>query len=778
MLIKYKFEINSEVVSPIWGDDFVKNIEKQTDSEFFIESLSGKFTLVGVDFDYINSQAFDTEFLLMVSYWNGTSFDEYANAKFYKTDCKFNDNDKVATVKLSSQSEYDSLLENQNHEYDLIKLTPEKRTLEYDKRPLLQIYIPGATTIGCFLAGNSWEQEVISSISDENALIKDYYFSLSNEFDFYDLTTYAGDATAYEGLYQKDTDYTWLLSSRTLIFENNKSAVLTLQFGTNDKTTSDIGSLWKDSNGNLWQLASIAPFEVVAFLHDNLLPSAVDVLTHEARATNTSDINYTTKQDEHLYLFKLKNDLNEVLFVSSVSYNLLSSFPNEIPLSPVPNTVASGSLYAKNIKTNVYSRYILDKDNLAGVPTEYIPIGDIVENNRNYSRVIGVVLNSVTAGITTTPTPTEYGLAPNNEYYTPPDFPGPKMYPISRNSWNELSFWFFFIETLESIEEDGRVTISTNDASPISSVISVLLSEIAPGITHEATIDYSQFLYGVNPISGRTSTLLITQKTNVLNGSYDKPAQKAPIKFSELMAMLRDVYRCYYFIADGKLRIEHIDYFRNGGSYSGTPLLNADLTILKDRNKYPWATSTSEYEFDKENLPSRYEFKWMDEVTDGFEGSPIVVKSNYVDKSKLEEVNISSFNSDIDYMLLNPSEINNDGFALFDAVEDEGVLKLTYARNSVGNADYLMQNGYLSFTSLLDIFYIYDLPASDVYINGVQSNIGGLKKSKKQTVKYPSINDPDPQKLVRTSLGDGQIEKISVNLASRMNTITLMYEPE
>ena len=54
----------------------------------------------------------------------------------------------------------------------------------------------------------------------------------------------------------------------------------------------------------------------------------------------------------------------------------------------------------------------------------------------------------------------------------------------------------------------------------------------------------------------------------------------------------------------------------------------------------------------------------------------------------------------------------------------------------------------------------------------------GIDRKKKQIVKYPSDIDPNYLLLIKTSLGTGQIEKISVNLSSRMNTITLKYDTE
>ena len=85
----------------------------------------------------------------------------------------------------------------------------------------------------------------------------------------------------------------------------------------------------------------------------------------------------------------------------------------------------------------------------------------------------------------------------------------------------------------------------------------------------------------------------------------------------------------------------------------------------------------------------------------------------------------------------------------------------------------------MSWVYLHPNFWTYDLPAYDVTINkSGYVYIRGIERKKKQKVVYPSIEDPDPLKLIKTYLGNGQIEKISVNLSSRMNEIQLKYDTE
>ena len=88
-----------------------------------------------------------------------------------------------------------------------------------------------------------------------------------------------------------------------------------------------------------------------------------------------------------------------------------------------------------------------------------------------------------------------------------------------------------------------------------------------------------------------------------------------------------------------------------------------------------------------------------------------------------------------------------------------------------------MQNAYVAFC-ILQRYYAFDMPAYQYEINGEQMYANGIKKLKNQTLRFPVFNDPDLVQLVKTNLGDGTIEKLSVNLSSRNATATLKYDTE
>ena len=78
----------------------------------------------------------------------------------------------------------------------------------------------------------------------------------------------------------------------------------------------------------------------------------------------------------------------------------------------------------------------------------------------------------------------------------------------------------------------------------------------------------------------------------------------------------------------------------------------------------------------------------------------------------------------------------------------------------------------------LQNYYLYDMPALPIVVNGVARSAYGIKKQKKQQVKFPARVDLSLTRLVKTEVGDGVIEKLSINLQSRSASATLSYDTE
>lgn len=715
--------IAPHAVNPNYKDDLAKEYELETNQKFYRAKLSGKLSFIRDDYDYINNKPFDTTFLLLIEKSNdgGKTWDSYYTGQFMKTDCTFIDYDKNVTVQPETIDEYNDVLAGLEKEYNIITLAPEIQRITIAKRPLIQIYVPGDSIVSCFLGGSNWEQDVSEAVTDTEVLRTQYYFSLASRLIEINVTGMNGAPNIYNGLYVGN------------VVDGDAAQGI--------DTQGDFYAVGKTYKIHYEKWTGAAGGAEYYFFYD---------------ANNTL-----------LYWYQ---------GTGAITTNKTINVPNYEGAAP-------GSLQFDIKYYGIWARYLCDVEKIDDLDTYPLPQNDIVENNRNYRRAIGYAIDVASISDRFSDEPTEWGLADDGKYFSPPySIYGQKFYPIAHTTWRYASIWFGFALFDWILEEKARKQYTLRDTFPVSSCISVLLKQIAPGIKHEATPEYSQFLYGSdNPISGLNFRLFVSQKSNIINGEYQTPAQKAPTTLQQFTNMLRDCFKCYWYIDGGKFKIEHVKFFRNGGSYSTNAVISHDLTKeVNLRNGKPWAFNTSEYSFDKVDMPERYQFEWMDDVTEAFEGLPIQVISKYVTAGKIEEINISNFTSDIDLMLLNPGAISSDGFALFAAVPPTSGTQwvLPFTRQTIDGVEYFLQNGYLAFINLQKPYWMYDLPARRVEINGVNESALEVDRKKKQTMNFPAINDPNPMQLIKTYLGNGQVDKLSVNLHSRSIKATLKYDTE
>lgn len=723
---KYKFYVDGlEVLEPHYKN-LTKKYARESGQMFFRTNLEGNINLFGIDYLRVKQSDLNTEHTFKIMKYNRatTNYDLYFSSIFSKTDCTFDDDKRMCTLKLTPQDDYTKVLNAYDNTYDLIQLAPELTTVGLVKRPLVQVYIAGSNTISSFLGGEYWEQEVDEVVDYgyneeteqiEDPLVTKHYFHFhgtANEFHIYN----ASDSEI-KGQYS----------------------------GIN-------GTWYNQNNVKIWlEGISIGTIFMGTFVAQHSDKTYMCVATFERRIILAGD--YVMKNvDDETDTFTLTNTTNY----------------------------------------HMYTRLLLDVDTLQdGTPTYDLPQDDFVSDNRNYKKCIPLVNSTIILSVKTTTTPTKYGKNDFNEYFTDnvvSSITGIKrVYPICRSVWVNSSIWYAYDINYDIFEEPLRKPYELRDCYSISAVIKTLLNEIDPTLTHEATIEYSTFLYGTsNIITGQSFSLYMTQKSNVLKGDYDQAAQKAEITLQDVCDMLRNCFRCYWFIENGKFKIEHISWFTGGRSYTSSPGVQLNLLELYSQNNGKAACyASNKLEYDKTDLNARYEFAWMDDATEPFVGQAIDVKANYVQKDKTDNVNVSLFSADVDYMLLNPNAFSLDGFALLGTTRDTSgqlivpILKLSLTENGEPSIYEINPQNALLTWFVLQQFYMLDMPARNIEIT---KHIDGLsvidvKRCMHQEVTLPLDDDPDLYKLITTEQGDGMIDEISVNIDTRQTTMTLSFIP-
>lgn len=448
------------------------------------------------------------------------------------------------------------------------------------------------------------------------------------------------------------------------------------------------------------------------------------------------------------------------------------------------NTITSSGY-----ETNIWARFLCDVTSFVneGVTKSTYPIRtDDPCYGGNYHYVVGYRVTELVQSTRTSTTPTQWGRKNETEYYEAPsdDLPFTDMYiPVSRSLWVNYSFWYQYSFNIDNpVEASLRKVFTLRDSYPLWSVIQVLLNKLGTGVTFAGTSEYSQFFYGGNnPLSYNFPVLpYISPKSNVIKGEYHDPAMKAPITLAVVLNMLKKAFGCYWYIdSNNKMHIEHISWFKNGGSYDQVPQVGIDLTMMEQpTNLKRWSFDRNNYQFDKEQMPARYQYKWMDDGTDVFDGNAVDIDSPFVQADKVEEISISNFTADVDYMLVAPENCSKDGFALLLPKKDYlGVNNITLEVRTINGKIRMIQNWFASLSNLIPEFLVSDLPSWNYKVNDEEKTARGIQRQKKQQVQIPlGSTTPDMMQLVRTGMGEGQIERMSINLSSRMAKTTLKYD--
>ena len=724
-MARYKFTLNNgtqnRVCYPRWKADTAMEYAFETNQMFRRAQLTNNLVFVGSDYDWIMATSFEQKISVTISadWTESGEYSTYWVGSFHQTDCTINVDNKTISVKPNVEDRYNKILAGLDKEYDLIKLTPAIQPVTMVRRPMLQVYSLGESIVSCFLSGMSWEQDA-NECDNPSEMVNNYHFGRIGRY-------------------------------------------IELNMGTQPYFTDPfIGSEVRHSGNGDW--------------NDFGSSGVYDMYFYQRFYEIEGDFFWV------LGVYIKRRGQNEIIWNYSrevmqqqppTAANLPDSFTMEAQVSGYNN------LSVSKTQTDIYGRWVTADLQTGG---SRIANDDIVAYNRNYKYCKPYMgEDSIVMTYNSSLTPTEWGLRSVGDYFAKPNPDANVLayFPIARTSWINASLWFSQTTATDALEEAGRKTTQLRDAYTLEAVIKALLSVIDSSLSFEPTEIYSQFLYGQNPlVTGDWGRLVMTPKSNVLVAEYTQPSQKAPITLGQVLDMLKKACGCYWYINDsGQLRIEHIKWFKNGGSYTGTPAIGLDVTASHNtRNGKTLDFGTNEYTYDKIDMPARYQYDWADDTTAAFKGQAIEVLSTFVQEDKIEDITISGFNPDVDYMMLNPSGVSEDGFALLCCSVNEGVYSLSI-NTAQGLGTNKMQNWQLSMELLQPAFLISDMPAWSIKVNGLQTTAKGIQRKKEQKIDIPvGSEQPNLQLMVQTGIGVGEIKTMSIKLSSRMAQTTLRYD--
>ena len=726
--LNIKLKINGvytqEDVHPVFGDDIKINISREENQIFKREKIEGTFKFVGNEFDLIYQCSIFTKFTLEI--YREDVF--VGSAGFIRTDCEFNLDDKICSVKLTTKDIYEKILNGYDNKYNLVKLAPQRESVTMTKRAVLQFYVRGENVVTNVVGGVHYEQSC-KEVYDAKALGDIYHFGGYLPLSYIYINKVI-DATAPSdvlGGYFIDKS---IGGSAAIIYINSSNSNYRIQL-------TYVASEW------------------VLLL--------IDSSTNKTLAS----ANVPNVQSGSQAIVFVKTGSSGGDYASGI-YN------------------SDGDLYCRLLLPkqfdNSYQRSM--DDDITDYDSNYPYVGG-VSLDRFAPKMKMVVDKSVTPtewGIDSEGTYFQYPILTASQQEN-----GSSPIPIGQSHWERMSSWLLSDDDVNDLVDDFYATFILKDSYPIGSAIAVLLKEIDDNISFEDTQDYSMFLYSgamqelySYDFLGCRNALHITPISNIKKTFYEQAAQRGEISLKQIFDMLRNVYNCYWFIdSEKRLRIEHIVYFKNGNSYtSEKPTPSIDVTIKKNLptwESWGFAQNTVEYETDK--CPARYEFKWGDKCTYPFVGEPIDVKDIYLDASQKESVGIENFLADIDYIVSNPSGVSDDLFAVFEVNKSTKKVDILDVRLNDASPKYKIQNPYLSMIVAERFYYPFDLSGWKASAGQYELDVYKTKGIKKQTLSCPlTLAEMRSIGVIRTELGNGTIDKLEAVINTLYAKNTIYYE--
>ena len=723
-----KLKINGvytqEDVHPVFGDDIKINISREENQIFRREKIEGTFKFVNKDFDLIYECSIFTKFTLEI--YREDVF--VGSAGFIRTDCEFNLDDKICSVKLTTKDIYEKILNGYDNKYNLVKLAPQRESVTMTKRAVLQFYVRGENVVTNVVGGVHYEQSC-KEVYDASELRNTYHFEGYLPLSYIYINNVI-DATAPSdvlGGYFIDKS---IGGSAAIIYINSSNSNYRIQL-------TYVASEW------------------VLLLID----SSTNKTLASANVPN------------------IQSGSQAIVFVKTGSSG--GDYASGIYNS-------DGDLYCRLLLPkqfdNSYQRSM--DDDITDYDSNYPYVGG-VSLDRFAPKMKMVVDKSVTPtewGIDSEGTYFQYPILTASQQEN-----GSSPIPIGQSHWERMSSWLLSDDDVNDLVDDFYATFILKDSYPIGSAIAVLLKEIDDNISFEDTQDYSMFLYSgamqelySYDFLGCRNALHITPISNIKKTFYEQAAQRGEISLKQIFDMLRNVYNCYWFIdSEKRLRIEHIVYFKNGNSYtSEKPTPSIDVTIKKNLptgESWGFAQNTVEYETDK--CPARYEFKWGDKCTYPFVGEPIDVKDIYLDASQKESVGIENFLADIDYIVSNPSGVSDDLFAVFEVNKSTKKVDILDVRLNDASPKYKIQNPYLSMIVAERFYYPFDLSGWKASAGQYELDVYKTKGIKKQTLSCPlTLAEMRSIGVIRTELGNGTIDKLEAEINTLYAKNTIYYE--
>lgn len=301
----------------------------------------------------------------------------------------------------------------------------------------------------------------------------------------------------------------------------------------------------------------------------------------------------------------------------------------------------------------------------------------------------------------------------------------------------------------------------------LDNTLAFLLNEYGCGLTLRSDLLQA----ATNPVTGLPNPnqfAVLAQKSDVVKaGLSTEAASLGGISLKNLLQDICILFNARWFVdgSTNELVFEHV-------SDVVPSVVGLDLTLL-DGGIYAKRKNTISYE--RPALISEETFaNATTNQSKDFIGLPITYSAACTNGQTVEQ-RCQFIDTELTRIFQN-SEENLEGFVLICGTSINSTD--TFAENGALSGVFV-PNAPFSFANLARDYYSWERVLFDGTLNGVATVFNSVTPSKQQVelvVKSCCLNDIDTNEVVKTEIGEGRIEKVNYNIATKQATFEIKFQ--
>lgn len=264
----------------------------------------------------------------------------------------------------------------------------------------------------------------------------------------------------------------------------------------------------------------------------------------------------------------------------------------------------------------------------------------------------------------------------------------------------------------------------------------------------------------------KLQNLVVFQKSDVKRAGALNDATNGKWTLKGVFGALKAMFDIQFRIVGSTLRLEHRTYFAD--------VMGEDLTATQPER----LVDTNNYTYDTASQISEEKWRFMESVSNSFEGVPYKYDCFDRREQRKEEYVIEDSNNDVGSLIGAPDAYADAGFTWVNACVIGGVYYLESEVSALTGE--VLLNGHLSIPNLMRTYHTYDRPRLSATWDGDPVLFDSARRTKIQPpISFRLCAEDfaawDESALITTGLGAGQIESADYDTAGATMTVNLRY---